>query len=172
MVLWSASWLDTLPQAILIGLLAGEGRLHLSFVLAAFLANFPQALASASLLMEFKASPIKVLLAWSSIWLISSTVAFLVGWVTPVGLEDGDAGVVKQTIGNLVSGLTGGAMIAYTSATMLPAAFERSGRNGSLAGLLCTIGFVSALTMEVFAGPMDDNISDSSLSASSVSTPV
>ena len=92
MVLWSASWLDTLPQAILIGLLAGEGRLHLSFVLAAFLANFPQALASASLLMEFKASPIKVLLAWSSIWLISSTVAFLVGWVTPVGLEDGDAG--------------------------------------------------------------------------------
>lgn len=60
MVLWSASWLDTLPQAILIGLLAGEGRLHLSFVLAAFLANFPQALASASLLMEFKASPMKV----------------------------------------------------------------------------------------------------------------
>jgi hypothetical protein len=60
MVLWSASWLDTLPQAILIGLLAGEGRLHLSFVLAAFLANFPQALASASLLMEFRASPMKV----------------------------------------------------------------------------------------------------------------
>lgn len=60
MVLWSASWLDTLPQAILIGLLAGEGRLHLSFVLAAFLANFPQSLASASLLMEFKASPMKV----------------------------------------------------------------------------------------------------------------
>ena len=62
----------------------------------------------------------QVLLAWSSIWLISSVVAFLVGWVTPVGLEDGDAGVVKQTIGNIVSGLTGGAMIAYTSATMLP----------------------------------------------------
>ena len=62
----------------------------------------------------------QVLLAWSSIWLISSAVAFFVGWVTPVGLEDGDAGVVKQTIGNIVSGLTGGAMIAYTSSTMLP----------------------------------------------------
>jgi zinc transporter ZupT len=106
-----------------------------------------------------------VLLAWSSIWLISSGVAFLVGWVTPVGLEDGDAGVVKQTIGNIVSGLTGGAMIAYTSATMLPAAFERSGRNATVAGLLCTIGFVAALTMEVFAGPMDATAGDDSASS-------
>lgn len=125
--------------------------------------------------------------------------AFLVGWVTPVGLEDGDAGVFKQTIGNIVSGLTGGAMIAYTSATMLPvhtptaysvgfsrpacttttfdhtvsvvclqAAFERSGRNATLSGLLCTIGFVAALTMEVFAGPMDDATGDGSLPSGAV----
>jgi zinc transporter ZupT len=43
-ILWFASWLDTLPQAILIGLLTGERRVHVSFVLAAFLANFPQSL--------------------------------------------------------------------------------------------------------------------------------
>ena len=177
-MLWSASWLDTLPQCILIGLLAGEERLHLAFVLAAFLANFPQALASASLLMEYKAAPLKVLLAWSSIWLVSAGCAFLIGWVTPVDVAEGGSGTGKQIFAGIVAGLSGGAMIAYVSATMLPAAFERSQRNVSrhdtagiwvaffsrcqryrcrqatLSGLLCTIGFVAALTMEVFAGPM------------------
>lgn len=37
---------------------------------------------------------------------------------------------------------------------MLPAAFERSGRDSALAGLLCTIGFVAALTVDVLtSGP-------------------
>ena len=153
-MLWSASWLDTLPQCILIVLLAGEERLHLAFVLAAFLANFPQALASASLLMEYKAAPLKVLLAWSSIWLVSAGCAFLIGWVTPVDVAEGGSGTGKQIFAGIVAGLSGGAMIAYVSATMLPAAFERSQRNATLSGLLCTIGFVAALTMEVFAGPM------------------
>ena len=50
----------------------------------------------------------------------------------------------------------------------LQAAFERSGRNATVSGLLCTIGFVAALTMEVFAGPMDDTVGESSLSSASI----
>ena len=60
-----------MPQAILIGLLTGEERVHISFVLAAFLANFPQSLSSASLLMEYNASPIKVLASWAFIWIVA-----------------------------------------------------------------------------------------------------
>eukprot|EP01049_Picozoa_sp_SAG25_P005663 SAG25_NODE_394_length_8562_cov_23.502539_4_plen_329_part_00 len=133
-ILWFASWLDTLPQAILIGLLTaeknsqGESRVHVSFVLAAFLANFPQSLASASLLAEFRASPIKVLLSWSLIWLVSAGVAFLVALITPAnepGLpgEDRSPGeVFKLSVVVGVSGLTGGAMIAFVSATVREAA--------------------------------------------------
>ena len=133
--------------------------------------------------MEYKAAPLKVLLAWSSIWLVSAGCAFLIGWVTPVDVAEGGSGTGKQIFAGIVAGLSGGAMIAYVSATMLPAAFERSQRNVSrhdiagiwvaffsrcqryrcrqatLSGLLCTIGFVAALTVEVFAGPMGgDNL--------------
>ena len=41
-----------------------------------------------------------------------------------------------------------GAMLAFVAATMLPAAFERGGRDGVLSGMLCAMGFVAALTVE------------------------
>eukprot|EP01048_Picozoa_sp_COSAG05_P018574 COSAG05_NODE_2737_length_2707_cov_1.933282_2_plen_68_part_00 len=60
-------------------------------------------------------------------------VAFGVALVTPQNIEGSGPGVVfKQSVLVVVSGLTGGAMIAFTAATMLPAAFERSGRDSAL----------------------------------------
>ena len=64
-ILWFASWLDTLPQAILIGVMQAERPVHPSFIISAAVANFPQAFASASLLRENKAHPLKVLVAWT-----------------------------------------------------------------------------------------------------------
>jgi hypothetical protein len=69
----------------------------------------------------------------------AAAVAFLGGLITPNNLENEAASVVKQSVAAAVTGITGGAMLAFVAATMLPAAFERSGRDGSLSGMLCTV---------------------------------
>merc|ERR1719356_1490252 len=55
---------------------------------------------------------------------------------------------------SLVEGFTGGAMLSCIAAVMLPEAQEQVGKDGSLlysAGFLTTLGFLTAVAMEVMS---------------------
>lgn len=129
-LLWLSCWVDLVPQAVLIGLLAGERALHASLVIALALANLPQAFSSAALLREHDAaSPGVTMLAWTLVATVAVLLAGFSGLLTPVNMHDDVAGTsVRDSFVSALAGLCAGALLAMATATMLPAAYERAGK--------------------------------------------
>ncbi|NJK59116.1 MAG: cyclic nucleotide-binding domain-containing protein [Oscillatoriales cyanobacterium SM2_1_8] len=126
--------LDNIPESIAIGIDSTNPNTTLAFLLAVFLSNFPEALSSSMGLRQAGLRRSRILLLWAVAILLCGAFAglgsFLAGTVPPVGLA-------------FVRALSGGAILAMLSSTIIPEAYELGGASvafSTIAGF--TVGFL------------------------------
>jgi len=153
---------DGVPEGILMGFLSAEGHLTPVLIISLFVANFPEAFSSASLLIQAEMSVSMIIGMWSSLCCIVGFLAWASCYLLLLafpsfGTESHGANLpfgVRIGIA-LVEGITGGAMISCISSVMLPEAFERAGKKGpfySQSGFMCTSGFLLSVGLKALYG--------------------
>lgn len=154
---------DGVPEGILMGFLAAEGHLTPVLIISLFVANFPEAFSSASLLVQAKMSVVNIVGMWTGLCLLVGSLGGLSCYLLLLAYPAFGQGGLHSTklpmpvlLGiSLVEGITGGAMIACISAVMLPEAFERAGKNGPFytqSGFWCTSGFLLSVALKALFG--------------------
>jgi len=153
---------DGVPEGVLMGFLAAEGHLTPVLIISLFVANFPEAFSSASLLIQARMSTWKIVTMWTSLCLLVGGLAgsscYLLLLNFPNFGKPGHGGHLPMPalIGiALTEGVTGGAMIACISSVMLPEAFERAGKGGlffTQSGFWCVAGFLLSVMLKALFG--------------------
>jgi len=146
---------DGVPEGLLMGFLAAEGHLSAVLIISLLVANFPEAFSSASLMRQGGVSSSKIIAMWTGlcvmVGVLAGSACFLLKHFFPTypGGKDLPQSLLISVA--IVEGITGGAMIACISTVMLPEAFQRSSKEGTLfltSGFLCTAGFLLAVVMK------------------------
>jgi ZIP family zinc transporter len=130
--------LDGVPESIILGasLLAG-GSMGISFLVAVFLSNVPEAVSGTRDLRDEGHGRRRILLLWVvvavSMGIVAAAAYGLMG-----GMTDEPLGVVQA--------FAAGAILVLLADTMMPEAFEYG---GDLVGLSTALGFASAFLLAV-----------------------
>lgn len=129
--------LDGIPESVVLGLslLSGNG-VGVPVLAAIFISNLPEGLSSAAGMKRNGRSARYVFGVWSSIAVASG----LAGLLGALLLE----GASPQFIA-VITASAAGAILAMVADTMIPEAFERT---HLYAGLIATLGFIVAFTIE------------------------
>jgi ZIP family zinc transporter len=128
--------LDGVPESAVIGLTLLEGAgVSVAMIVAVFLSNLPEAIAATTGLAKSGWSRGRIFGLWALVTLVSGLSALL-GYV----LFDG-AGPRALAF---VLAYAGGAILTMLADTMMPEAFERSGK---WTGLATTLGFAVAFAI-------------------------
>lgn len=153
---------DGVPEGILMGFLSAEGHLTPVLIISLFIANFPEAFSSASLLVQTRMSTAKIVGMWLGLCLLVGSLAglscyMLLSFYPAIGHHGFHSSLPISALVfiALVEGITGGAMIACISEVMLPEAFERVGKKGNFyaqSGFLCTSGFLLSVALKALYG--------------------
>lgn len=154
MATWLGVFIDGLPEGVLLGFLAAERHLSMALVVSLFIANFPEAFSSASLLRQARKPVWAIMSMWTALFIITATLAALAAFVFPPG----DVPFHWKLIIAFTEGLAGGAMLACIAAVMLPEAYQMQ---GDTIGLLAVAGFLTSVLVKVFGGvanEYDDDI--------------
>jgi len=152
--MWLGMLLDSIPEAIMLGLMTNRHRISFGLLFGIFLANFPAAFSGSSILQEQGVSDVTIVLLWSSIFVSTGLIAMTASAVMPESYpsELFSRGILHVTA--CAEGLAGGAMLAMMSTAMLPAAY-RGVKNE--AGIYFVFGFVISVLIEAlhayFEGP-------------------
>jgi len=151
--IWLGILIDGIPESMLIGFMQSEGKLSIAFIIAVFLANFPEAMSSASIMFRNGDSAAKIMCMWSALFLGTGVIAFLTALIFPGECRTNELGETvcsfPSSVGILAvasEGLAGGSMMACISTAMLPEAFESG---GDFAGLLTLLGFLASLFVKL-----------------------
>jgi zinc transporter ZupT len=151
---------DGVPEGILMGFLAAEGHLTPVLIVSLFIANFPEAFSSSSLLVQARMSPAKIIGMWTGLCLIVGILAGASCWLLLLSFPHYGHGnshlPLPVLIGiSLTEGITGGAMITCIASVMLPESFERAGKEGpfySQSGFQCLSGFLLSAALKGLLG--------------------
>jgi|Tabmets5t2r1_1033131.scaffolds.fasta_scaffold10281_3 zinc transporter, ZIP family len=128
--------LDGIPESAVIGLTLLEGAgVSAAMIVAVFLSNLPEAIAATTGLARSGWSQRKILALWVGVTLVSGLSALL-GFV----IFDGASASWLA----FVLAFAAGAILTMLADTMLPEAFERSGK---WTGLATTLGFAVAFAV-------------------------
>ncbi|MFI5735464.1 ZIP family metal transporter [Kribbella sp. NPDC051587] len=129
--------LDGIPESVVLGLslLSGQG-IGVAVLVAIFISNLPEGLSSAAGMKRSGRPASYVFGVWVAI-AVASGLAGLLG----VLLLDGASPATVAVI----TAVAAGAILAMIADTMIPEAFERT---QLYTGLIATIGFITAFTVE------------------------
>lgn len=146
---------DGVPEGLLMGFLAAEGHLSAVLIISLLVANFPEAFSSASLMRQGGVSSSKIIAMWTGLMVmvggLAGAACFLLTHFFPSYPHGNDLPQTLLISVAIIEGITGGAMIACIATVMLPEAFQRSSKEGTLfltSGFLCTAGFLLAVVMK------------------------
>lgn len=133
LAIYIGALVDGVPESIVIGAtLVGSSTPSLSFLLAVFLSNFPEAMSSATGMTRAGFTAKRVLLMWSSLVVIAGVSA---------ALGNAFLSNASPSVLAFAESLAAGGILALLANTMMPEAFEMGGR----ATAFCTIiGFLVA----------------------------
>jgi ZIP family zinc transporter len=133
--------LDGIPESIVLGLtiLSGEG-LSIAMLVAVFLSNLPEAMASTAGFLAADLPKARILRLWAFVVLVSG-LASMLGYAF-----FGDSS--PQTIA-FVQGFAAGAILTMLADTMMPEAFANG---GPVVGLATTVGFALAFLIATVEG--------------------
>jgi ZIP family zinc transporter len=133
--------LDGIPESIVVGvsLLGGAGVSTVT-VIAVFLSNVPEGMASAAGMKRAGRSPVYIFAVWGGIAVISGLSA-LIGYVV---FRDFSPQVIAATMA-----VAAGAILSMLVDTMIPEAFEQA---HDFAGLITVSGFLAAFALEKLFG--------------------
>ena len=123
--------IDNIPEAVVIGMNVGKSYLGWSFLLAVFIANFPEALSSAAGMKQAGTQTKQILSLWTGVVLLSGVCAV--------------AGYLMQHQASeflliLIQAMAGGAILSMLASTMMPEAYELG---GSIVAFATIAGFLS-----------------------------
>lgn len=155
--------IDGVPEGVLMGFLAAEHHLTPVLIVSLFIANFPEAFSSASLLIQAEMPVAKIVGMWSALMVMVAIFAaascHLLLFSFP---EFGTEGFHSHHLPTpvligiaLTEGVTGGAMLACISGVMLPEAFERCEENGPFycqSAFHCVSGFLFSVVLKTCFG--------------------
>jgi len=152
--IWLGILIDGVPESMLIGFMQSEGTLSVAFIVAVFLANFPEAMSSSALMFRSGDPVWKILSMWSALFVGTGAVAFLTALIFPGHCHKGDEHSPKvcefpytvNIIASASEGLAGGSMMACISTAMLPESYEEG---GDWAGLATLLGFLASLFVKL-----------------------
>jgi ZIP family zinc transporter len=131
--------LDGIPESVIVGVsMIGGGAVSLVAVIAIFLSNVPEGLASAAGMKKAGRPALYVFGLWSGIALISG-IAALLGYTAFSGFS---TEVIAAT-----EAVAAGAILAMIADTMIPEAFEEV---HDFAGLITVAGFLAAFILSKF----------------------
>lgn len=132
--------IDNIPESAVIGMMSGEAVTRQSFLVAVFISNFPEALSSSIGMRQAGTQPYRILVLWLGVVLLSGLAAYfgsLVGSTMPIFVVA------------IAQALSGGAILAMLTSTMMPEAYELGGSivvfatiSGFLTGFLISSGQV------------------------------
>lgn len=154
-------FIDGIPEGVLLGFLAAEGRLSPVLIISLILTNFPGALSSSSLLKEAKMSTSKIIGIWLSLCILTGCLSGLSCELIVCFFPNVDRDGVQNLPFSchmfmaLAEGIASGAMIACIASVMLPEALAMSGKDGSIlisSGFLCVCGFLLSVTLKAIVG--------------------
>jgi ZIP family zinc transporter len=128
--------LDGIPESVVIGasLLAGEG-VGIPVVVAVFLSNMPESLASATGMQKAGHSKAFVLALWTGVMLIAGLASTL-GYVFLDGVSPDTMALIET--------FAAGAILTMLADTMIPEALEHG---GPTVGLMTVVGFAAAFLL-------------------------
>ena len=130
--------LDGVPESLVLGLsLASGGAISATFVIAVFVSNVPESLASTRGMLDDGEPRGRVLLLWLVVALVSAVVAAL-----GATLDGLDQGIVA-----LVQSFAAGALLALIADSLLPDAYREAGLR---TGLFVVMGFALAFGLTAF----------------------
>lgn len=141
--MWLGLMLDGIPESLMMGFMTKERRITFSFLVAIFMANFPEAFAGAAALQREGMLTHKNLLLWSSVFVVTGFLAMIGSLVVPDQLSASPR--IEQYTDDFtvcLEGLAGGAMLAMVATAMIPEAFAGA---KDVAGDLFVVGFVSSV---------------------------
>lgn len=129
--------LDGIPESVVLGLsLLGGGGVGVPVLAAIFISNLPEGLSSAAGMKRNGRSATYVFGVWVAIAVASG----LAGLLGALLLDGASAGTIA-----VITAVAAGAILAMIADTMIPEAFERT---HLYAGLIATVGFILAFTIE------------------------
>jgi zinc transporter, ZIP family len=123
--------LDGIPESLVLGMsLALGGEVGVAFLVAVFISNLPESMASTTS-MEDSDTPRKTIVGMWLALVIASALAAALGYVI-IQLHPGAEGAAVQAF-------AAGAMLTMLADSMMPEAFEQGGK---VVGLVTVCGFV------------------------------
>jgi ZIP family zinc transporter len=130
--------LDGVPESLVLGItLASGGAVSVTFLIAVFVSNVPESLASTRGMLDAGHRRGRVLLLWLVVALVSAVVAAI--GATLDGLD--------QAIVALVQSFAAGALLALIADSLLPDAYREAGLR---TGLFVVLGFALAFGLTAF----------------------
>lgn len=140
--MWLGLLLDGIPESLLIGFMTNSGKLTNLFLIAIFIANFPEAFSAAAILKAQKVSAKQILAMWGFVCIMTGTLAMTGSFIMPHDTQGNhELEKLEERGGALLEGLTGGSMMAMIATAMLPEAFHSAGMH---AGIFFVAGFVTS----------------------------
>jgi ZIP family zinc transporter len=130
--------LDGVPESVIIGMSVVSGSVSVSFLVATFSSNLPEAMSASSGLSKAGWQRSRIRWLWLGVCGVS-VVAGALGFLT---FE-----LVPGSTGALYQGFAAGALLTMLADTMMPEAFKFGGR---LTGILTVAGFVVAFALSDF----------------------
>jgi len=139
LALWLGTVLDTVPATIVIGAtFTAVADIELAFLVATFLANLPESMASADTMRRAGYTPGRIIGLWSSLVVLGAVMAALGNWLLTAA--------PPQVVG-VAEAIAGGAILALVAQVMMPHAYEGGGRYVSLSTIA---GFLIAFLLSTF----------------------
>lgn len=146
---------DGVPESILIGFLASEGKLSLGFIIAIFIANFPESFSSGSLLHGKEGfTTFKIIALWTFPFLMTGCFAALAAWLVPPKMTSSEE--IKM-FSAAIEGIASGMMLAMVGSVMLPEAYQMAHNergHGDFPGFMCVVGFLFSVCLKVIGGAL------------------
>jgi zinc transporter ZupT len=154
--MWFGMLLDSVPEALMIGLMTNQHKLKFGFMVAIFLSNFPEAFSGAGILRENNWPSMEILFIWSLIFLVTGSVAAVGSFAMPESCAREAFTNRLSHVTAIVQGVSGGMMLAMMASAMLPESYRRYGASS---GLFFVLGFVISVAIQTvetyFATPQE-----------------
>jgi len=140
--MWLGLLLDGIPESLLIGFMTNSGKLTNLFLIAIFIANFPEAFSAAAILRAQNVTAKQILAMWGFVCVMTGCLAMTGSYLMPHDTRGNhELEQLEERGGALLEGLTGGSMMAMIATAMLPEAFHSAGMH---AGIFFVAGFVTS----------------------------
>jgi zinc transporter, ZIP family len=135
LAIFVGTMIDSLPEAVVIGISMIDAKVSMVLVIAIFLSNLPEGLSSTIGLKQDQYPNSRILFLWISAFVLTALCS-LAGYM----LLDGASVEVIAFINTFAAG----GIVAMVSSTMMPEAYEDG---GPIVGLITAIGLISSLVL-------------------------